>query len=878
MLTDLECVKITLHLPGKEKVSVVAVYRPPNFDCSSFVSELDSILTTRNSDSYITCVVGDFNAKLSTWWNGQPSDVHGVVLSSLMYDHGLAQMVEGPTRFSSSSASQLDLIFIDNSDAVSDCLVLPPIADHCPTLLQLQLNVMSLSPQRKGPCKSWNFKLADFPGLNNFLKSVDWSPVYTTPDASAALTLWENILVSSMEQFIPFRTYGAPRLHSKPWFNSFLNRLRRKRNRLFSRSKLLDRNHPLSAAYRKIRNHYVAELRSAERQYYAKQVSALQSARLVNDSRRWWKTAKAACGLNSVDSIPPLLHNDCMKVTAEEKAACLNSVFAKQCNAQSPTSRSFSLSTNTTAGNFSFSRIEYPSVTKKLSTLNVWKACGNDGIPNRVLKECAATLAGPLTHIFNCSLQSGQFPAQWKRGEIKPLYNHKGTRSDPSCYRPVILLPCVSKVFESLVKDQLQAHCLNIHAIPDEQFGFLPHRSTVWQLLSVVDDWDRALDSGSAVHACFIDMTKAFDRVDHALQSHVLSTLGVSGIELRWFESYLHERSVCTVVEQHKSPFARISSGVPQGSVLGPLLFIIYYRRLPSVVSSSCAMFADDTLMYDHCSGINGESPCCRLGNDIPRLDTWASEWCTTFNASKSAHMLITGNRRLRNFSRPVSSLSISGDVIPLVRSTVHLGICLSSTLSWSEHITRLIHRVQFKVFTMKRLARRLGSESLVTRLFLSLVRPSLEYAAPAWDSCSKHDAMSLERVQLSVARAILRISRRSCHNTDVLRKIGWPTLAWRRRRQKLLLLWDLLQGSGPPNLRDQVSPASTRTQYCLRNPLSLAAPHCRTVHRLKSFLPSTVTLFNSLPSSAVSCSSKSSFKHAIDLHFVEDKFSFGLL
>ena len=98
MLTDLECVKITLHLPGKEKVSVVAVYRPPNFDCSSFVSELDSILTTRNSDSYITCVVGDFNAKLSTWWNGQPSDVHGVALSSLMYDHGLAQMVEGPTR------------------------------------------------------------------------------------------------------------------------------------------------------------------------------------------------------------------------------------------------------------------------------------------------------------------------------------------------------------------------------------------------------------------------------------------------------------------------------------------------------------------------------------------------------------------------------------------------------------------------------------------------------------------------------------------------------------------------------------------------------------------------------------------------------------
>ena len=313
-----------------------------------------------------------------------------------------------------------------------------------------------------------------------------------------------------------------------------------------------------------------------------------------------------------------------MKVTAEEKAACLISVFAKQCNAQSPTSRSCSLSTNTTTGNFSFSRIEYPSFTKKLSTLNVWKACGNDGIPNRVLKECAATLAGPLTHIFNCSLQSGQFPAQWKRGEIKPLYKHKGTRSDPSCYRPVVLLPCVSKVFESLVKDQLQAHCLNIHAIPDEQFGFLPHRSTVWQLLSVVDDWDRALDSGSAVHACFIDMAKAFDRVDHALLSHVLSTLGVSGIELCWFESYLHERSVCTVVEQHKSPFARISNirCAPRISSWPSTL----HRLLPEITQRCIFELRHVGWRHPHVRSL------LRRQRRITLLSSW--EWC-----SSSGHM-----------------------------------------------------------------------------------------------------------------------------------------------------------------------------------------------------------------------------------------------
>ena len=515
---------------------------------------------------------------------------------------------------------------------------------------------------------------------------------------------------------------------------------------------------------------------------------------------------------------------------------------------------------------------------KRLSTLNVWKACGNDGIPNRVLMECAAALAGPLTHIFNLSLQSGQFPDHWKKGAITPLFKHKGSRCDPTCYRPVVLLPCASKVFEGLVKEQLQNHCLKANAIPDEQFGFPPKRSTVWQLPSVMDEWDRMLDAGLTVHACFVDMAKAFDRVDHTLLIHSLSTLGISNKELSWFQSYLRNRSVCTTVNRCKSSFKNISSGVPQGSVLGPLLFIIYYRDLPSMVSSSCAMFADDTLLFDRCSGTSDAKPCCRLREDIPRLDAWAGDWCTTFNPSKSAHMLINRNNRKRKLSQPHPILSLSGGIIPVVTSTTHLGVRLSCSLLWSEHVLRSIQRVHFKVFTLKRLARRPGSCNLVKRLYLSLVRPALEYAAPVWDSCSRHDSLSLERVQLAVARAILRASRRSHHNVDVLSKIGWPSLAWRRRRYKLLLLWDLLHGGGPPSLRDQVpSSVSVRSHYSFRNPLSLSFPTCRTSHRLKSFLPSTIVLFNSLPSSVVSCSSKSAFARALDRHFSSDKFSFGL-
>ena len=252
----------------------------------------------------MTCDVGDFNAKLLNWWSSQSSDAHGVALSSLMCDHGLTQVVEGPTRLANLSTFQLDLMFIDNSALVNDCIVLPPVAGHCPSLLRLQLNVSRYS-KRRASCSSWDFRHADLPSLNRFLEIVDWSPVYTT-DASVAVSSWESILLSSMEKFIPSRNCVSSRQHNKPWFNSYLSLLRRKRNSLFCRSKLLDRDHQLYNAYRKLRNLYVAELRLAERQYYQKQISALKSSRLIHDPHRLWKTVKTVCGIQSSDSIPSL--------------------------------------------------------------------------------------------------------------------------------------------------------------------------------------------------------------------------------------------------------------------------------------------------------------------------------------------------------------------------------------------------------------------------------------------------------------------------------------------------------------------------------------------------------------------------------------------
>ena len=207
--------------------------------------------------------------------------------------------------------------------------------------------------------------------------------------------------------------------------------------------------------------------------------------------------------------------------------------------------------------------------------------------------------------------------------------------------RPIDLLRVVSKVFERLVRRQLQSFCVEHTVIPDQQFGFLPGRSTVWQLLTILVEWHDALENGNSVHALFLDLSKVFDRLDHRLILSKLASVGVCGSSLAWLESFLTRRYICTSIQHVMSPSLAVTSGVPQGSVLGPLLFLVYVSYLPASVSShttSCAMFADDSLIYDISCCRFPPSRCCELQTAANNDQFWADKWGSTFNAAKSSN------------------------------------------------------------------------------------------------------------------------------------------------------------------------------------------------------------------------------------------------
>lgn len=887
----IECLCITISLTSRTKLAVVVAYRPPGTSADTFCADLDQFLDmVEKTKPTAICLVGDFNAKVSDWYQQQTTDAAGKLLLQLAFTHDLTQVVSEPTHSIDSiksAPSLLDLMFLNKPHLALDCNVLPPLSDHCPTLLQIKLRGVSYS--KPSVYYTWNYELAAFDELRNALSQTDWSSTLADTDVNSAVASWSTKVVSLLHRFVPLKRH-CYRPKSKPWYTPFLHKLARQRDRLFKLSRQCPHSSPQAIAYRKVRNWYTAEVRHAEKAYYHSLSEKFNRRPPSSSSHHWWAQLKGAVKWSARTCIPPLASEGLLHLSPLDKADALNRNFSKQCSAADSCDLSSAPASCPSNCNlsFSFSVPSESSVLSALQNLNPWKACGLDKISNRLLKECATFLSKPLQHIFSLSVQSGIFPRQWRVACVQPVYKNKGERSQPSNYRPIALLCSTSKVFESLLKEQLLSFCMKNRLIPDSQFGFLPHRSTVWQLLSVTDDWYEALDAGKSVHALFLDVSKAFDRVSHRFLIDQCRQHGFDDLSLSWLESYLCFRTIVTSVDGALSSSLPISSGVPQGSVLGPLLFLIYFSTLPAAVKqSTSAMFADDTLVYNaSCVGHRlrpDGTTCCPLQADTDNLSRWAKSSGTMFNTSKSSSMLLTRCRATSSSSEP-TRLCMDDLSVPEASSVRHLGVTLTPTLSWSAHIQNVVRSVGWKVSLLKRLA--FGTRislPVLSMLYKTLVRPCFEYAGCVWDGCSSGDAILLERIQLSLARAFLAVHLGSDTSSTFSKRhllllLGWPTLGWRRRQQKLIHFWLLKNGVGPPSLSAKLpASASDRCSYNLRSLHSSAVPLCSTSSHLSAFLPSTCIIWNSLPVSVVSAKSVSSFSCRLEHHLHADKFTLCL-
>ena len=502
-------------------------------------------------------------------------------------------------------------------------------------------------------------------------------------------------------------------------------------------------------------------------------------------------------------------------------------------------------------------------VLSVLNSLDPHKPTGPDQLPTKILKMIAILIAEPLTKLFNKSLTASKFPDLWKEANISPIFKRKGA-SDPQNYRPISLLCCLSKILEKLVFRHIYDHLTENSLLSDKQSGYRPHHSTQLQLAYMTDNLYNSLDKGHDFTAVYLDVTKYFDKIWHqGLLFKCENDFSISGSLLGWLKSYLTDRRHKVRIGNTYSTTLTINAGCPQGSILGPLLALLYLDGLPRQLTNTALFYADDISLYASYTPDNMTQAQISLQNDLDVIENYGTKWAITFSPSKT----ITQTFTLR--TKHVSpKLIFCGQPITKTDAHKHLGLTLSSDLRFQAHTNATVRKVNIALSPLYPIAKFLPREVLDI-IYKTYVRLPFDYCDCIYDGhLTIHDELRLERPQNRSARLVTNTLRRT--STDKLRlELGWDSLKTRRKIHRLLLYRQLKDDAPhiPDYLKDMI-PEDRRqgTGRILRNENHRTIPRSRTSHYQRSFIPDTSRHWNQLPHEVRSCQESKKFKQHIKL------------
>jgi hypothetical protein len=481
-----------------------------------------------------------------------------------------------------------------------------------------------------------------------------------------------------------------------------------------------------------------------------------------------------------------------------------------------------------------------------LTKLNPTKAPGPDGIPTKILKDYAEELAPHFTTIYNTSLHTGVVPDEWKQANVVVIHK-KGKKTDPSNYRPISLLPVCSKVLERCIYNKIIPHIRPL--ISKHQHGFLANSSTNTQLITFFNTINNILDEKNDIDLVYFDLSKAFDSVPHPPAIEKLKMFGVNGNLLNWFTNYLNNRNQRVVIDGKTSGWLPVASGVPQGSILGPLIFLLYINDLPLNLDDDtiCGIFADDTKIARQISTPQDKE---KLQTDIDRLKIWGDSWGLKFNPLKCKHMRISTNQNNDN-----TEYTLDNQILETVEGITDLGVTVSSDLKWNKHITSTCKKAEGRLWLVIRTIGFYSPVPAKKAAYIAMIRSILEYCSPVWNPRYKNLQKTLEDVQRKATNYILN-NQRYDHPDHINYKTRLQILnllptSYRREIQDITLLLKAL--NGPTNLDlsrqikfvDRVDGARTR-QQTIATRLKISKPKLdRTNH---FFLQRSVDTWNALP------------------------------
>ena len=776
--TDLEpdCEVLVLQLGTAHPVLLAVCYRPPDADCD--VDTIAAFVRRVHAAGHPFLLVGDFNLPEIRWTGAADEAVllrrttRAVKFLDSVTESEAIQSVASPTR----GENVLDLAVSRGGPAESE--VCDGVFDSDHSAVVTRFAVTCVATPRATRSRAYDYKRADWSGLRAALRLIPWC-VLSDVHVDDAVSLFYDFVFSAIADFIPMCEI---RKQFPPWFDRSVRELLRSKEAAFrcKKSSPTDDN---IARHRTARADFKRAASSKYREYLVGMVRSFR-----DNPKRYWSFVKS---LKSFSHVSPVLEYDGRIYSSDEdRANCLNACFSRKfCD---PVANSLPTPPCLDAPGLDTFTVSRERVAQLLSELCDNKACGPDGLSARILRECADELSFPLYIICQSSLRSGTFPAMWKQANVIPVYK-KGPKKSPDNYRPVSLLSICSKVLEKVVCDSLLTACLPV--LPASQHGFLPKRSCVTNLSCFLEHCWASIARGKQTDAVYTDFSSAFTSVNHTLLLHKLThSFGISGRAIRWLESYLSSRTQRVVLNGKASDWVAVLSGVPEGSILGPLLFACYLADLPCSLSSECIMYADDVKLYRR---IECDEDCVALQSDLDRLSEWSRRWRLSLNPGKCKSISFT----LRT-SPFVHSYQIDGHHLERCAEIRDLGVLLDSKLTFAPHVdltiakaNRMLGLLMRSVQTPTCPRRVRFDHKALTCAFFAHVRSVIEYGSVVWSGAAVTHLARFERLQHRFLMWLAVNSRDPCPSLtyeNLLSHFGIPSIKTRFIQSDILFLHNI--------------------------------------------------------------------------------------
>ena len=821
-LIEIVVCRITVNA---KNVVIACVYKSPNANDDSSINACEFLFSFHNEPLII---LGDFNLPDFDWnYQSVYSKDHYLIFSEFFCNLNLKQFVDKPTR----GNNILDLILSNVNDFVEDVQVHPPLS-HCDhSIVTFNVNIAySLQSSSNSIYNIFDFFKTDFISFNEYIDSFEWPRIFVSCSSDVMYARLLCALYNGFVQFVPRREKrDVHRKPKPPWFGNHLRTLLNRRNRMYRLKHLSEADLARFFDSDAISRHDLAFSKASFEK------NLVES----NEARKLF--AYTGSKLSNGAMIPPIMLNgDAACESDSDKCELFRSTFSRNYATSHPVKPPQPLPVRDCLQSVHFS--EYVVLGQLVKLANKLGA-GPDLIPQLVLKQLAPSLSAPLAIVFNQTMEEGAVPLIWSKATVIPIYKRSGDKQSPDNFRPVSLTCIACKVQERLIRNVIMEYLVRNKLIPANQYGFVPKRSCELQLLTVLKNWLEAVDAGDSVDVIYLDLSKAFDTVPTKSLLSKLLELNICGQLYNWLKAFLSDRSFRVQVGACHSKWSAVTSGVPQGSVLGPLLFIAYLIGISSVISCSRDVyFADDTKLYRVATSFHD---CYKLQSDLDAINDWFASHGLHLN-SKKCCVLRLGKHRVP-FKYHLGSCEL-----PVVSFVRDLGLVVDEELNFKQHCAQLVAKCN-------RLSgciiRSFKDASIRLRAFKAYVLPLLDYASSCYSPFLVSSIKSIERVQKSFLCKLAGV--RHADYDDLLKEFQLGSLVSRRFMKDILLTFKIVRNLLDVDATDLFTFSSSR--YATSHRLKAVDFH---INCYKYFFSRRIVKFwNKLPNDIIFESSLPSFK-----------------